>query len=404
MTLPLLIARRYFLSRKKTSFINIIALISMLGVCVGTMALVIVLSVFNGLEDFNRSLFKTFDADLRITPVKGKTFAVTPALLSSVQKTAGVASVTQVYEDQALVRYANDRSAVVTIKAMDDNLRSRPEIDTALVAGRMELQHGAVNYAVLGYGVARTVGINPEDPVTPLEIWYPRRGVQLANATQDAFNQATIQPGGVFSIEQSFDDHYVFVPLRFAESLFDTGNRRSALEVQVRNGTDVETVQSRLRDQLGETFRVQNQDEQHAGLFRAIQIEKLFVFVTLIFIVAIASFNIFFSLTMLTIEKKEDVATLFAMGAWPGLIRRIFLAEGALVAFSGAFVGLIAGVAICWLQQQYGMVKMNLADSLVDAYPVRMKVSDLAGVVTALILITLAASWIPASRAARQAD
>lgn len=402
MTLPLLIARRYFLSRKKTSFINIIALISMLGVCVGTMSLVIVLSVFNGLEDFNRSLFKTFDADLRITPAKGKTFAVTPALLASVRQTENVSSVTQVYEDQALVRYANDRSAVVTIKAMDDNLRSHPNIDTTLVAGRMELEHGALNYAVLGFGVARTIGVNPEDPVTPLEIWYPRRGVNLATATQETFNQAAIQPGGVFSIEQGFDDHYVFVPLRFAESLFETGNKRSALEVQVQAGADVEQVQSRLKSRLGDTFRVQNQDEQHAGLFRAIQVEKLFVFVTLIFIVAIASFNIFFSLTMLTIEKKQDVATLFAMGAWPGLIRRIFLAEGALVAFSGAFVGLIGGVTICWLQQEYGMVKMNLADSLVDAYPVRMKTSDLAGVVVSLILITLAASWIPAQRAARQ--
>ncbi|WP_420153092.1 FtsX-like permease family protein [Siphonobacter sp.] len=401
MNLAFLVARRYFLTKKKTSFINLIAIISMLGVCIGTMALVVVLSVFNGLEDFNRQLFKTFDADLRIVPASGKNFRVTDSLWTELKKIQGIKHITQVYEENALVQYGDQRT-VVTIKAMDDNLQSHPEMDTARIAGSLILQQQQQNFAVLGIGVARMLGLRPEDPLTPLEIWYPRRNANLAAPGLDAFNQANIQPGGIFSIEQTFDDQYVFVPLRFAEDLFETDGKRTALELQLQPGMAVESVQKQVKTALGSTFKVQNPDEQHASLFRAIQIEKLFVFITLTLIVAIASFNIYFSLSMLAIEKKSDVATLLALGAWPGLIRRIFLTEGALVGFSGALVGLLAGIGICWLQQEYGLVKMELVGSLVDAYPVRMQMFDLIGVTVAIIIITLAASWMPAQKAAKQ--
>ncbi|MDR6194320.1 FtsX-like permease family protein [Siphonobacter sp. SORGH_AS_0500] len=401
MNLPLLIARRYFLSKKKTSYINLIAIISMLGVCIGTMALVVVLSVFNGLEDFNRQLFKTLDSDLRIIPAKGKSFTVSDSLWTNLKKIQGIEHITQVYEENALVQYQDHRT-VATIKAVDDNLSTHPEMDTTRIAGSLQLQSQHQNFAVLGVGVARMLGVSPEDPLTALEIWYPRKNANLAAPGLEAFNEATIQPGGIFSIEQSIDDHYIFVPLRFAEDLFETEGKRTALEFKVKPGLDVEPIQGEMQRIVGENFKVQNQDEQHASLFRAIQIEKLFVFITLTLIIAIASFNIYFSLSMLAIEKKADVATLLAMGAWPGLIRRIFLAEGALVGFSGAIVGLVLGVALCWAQEEYGFAKMQLVGSLVDAYPVRMQIQDLIGTVIALIIITLAASWMPAQKAARQ--
>ncbi len=401
MNLPFLIARRYFLTKKKTSYINLIAIISMLGVCIGTMALIVVLSVFNGLEDFNRQLFKTVDSDLRMVPTSGKRFTVSDSLWSGLKKIQGIEHITQVYEENALVQY-QDRRTVATIKAVDDNLATHPEMDTARIAGSLQLQNQLQNFAVLGVGVARMLGVSPEDPLTALEIWYPRKNANLAAPGLEAFNEAAIQPGGIFSIEQTFDDHYIFVPLRFAEDLFETNGQRTALEFKVIPGVEIETVQQEMQKVVGETYKVQNQDEQHASLFRAIQIEKLFVFVTLTLIIAIASFNIYFSLSMLAIEKKADVATLLAMGAWPGLIRRIFLAEGALVGFSGALVGLILGIVICWAQETYGLVKMQLVGSLVDAYPVRMQVQDLIGTVIALIIITLAASWMPAQKAARQ--
>ncbi|MFT4032553.1 MAG: ABC transporter permease [Siphonobacter sp.] len=401
MKLPLLIARRYFLSSKKRSFINLIALISMLGVCIGTMALVIVLSVFNGLGDFNRELFKTFDADLRILPAAGKQFKVTPALLQKIKSVEDVTSITQVYEDNALAWY-QDRRTVVTLKAVDDNLYSRPEMDTALISGSLLLQEGNQNFAVLGVGVARMLGVSPDDPLTAIEFWYPRKNANLSVPSPDAFNEAVIQPGGIFTIEQTYDDQYVYVPLRFVEELFDTNGERTSLEMQLKPGSNIESAQKQLSKALGERFKVQNQDEQHASLYRAIQIEKLFAFVTLTLIVAIASFNIFFSLTMLAIEKKQDVATLYALGAWPDFIRRIFLSEGALVAISGALVGLVLGISLCWLQQQFGFIRMGLPDSLVDAYPVRMQTSDIVSVVIVIVLITLAASWVPANKAARQ--
>ncbi len=401
MNLPLLIARRYFLTKKKTSYINLIAIISMLGVCIGTMALVVVLSVFNGLEDFNRQLFKTVDSDLRLIPVSGKSFTVSDSLWTELKKLPGIEHITQVYEENALVQY-QDRRTVATVKAVDDNLTTHPEMDTARIAGSLQLQTQHQNFAVMGVGVARMLGVSPEDPLTPLEVWYPRKNANLAAPGLDAFNQASIQPGGIFSIEQTFDDHYIFVPLRFAEDLFETDGKRTALEFKVKPGVEVSSVQQQMQQAAGKNFRIQNQDEQHASLFRAIQIEKLFVFVTLTLIIAIASFNIYFSLSMLAIEKKADVATLLAMGAWPGLIRRIFLAEGALVGFSGASVGLILGIVICWAQETYGLVKMQLVGSLVDAYPVRMQMEDLIGTVIALIVITLAASWMPAQKAARQ--
>lgn len=401
MSLSLRIARRYFFSKNKKTFISLIANISMVGVGLGAMAMVVVLSVFNGLEDFNRQLFRTFDADLKISPVQGKRFTLDAARFQQLRRIPGVLAAAQVIEENALVQYRG-RRAVVTIRGVDDNFATRPQMDTALVEGRLTLQRGPEAFAVLGYGVARSLGVALDDDLSPLELWYPRRDANLSLPTADAFVREPVQPGGVFSIEQAYDDQYVIVPLPLAERLFEAPNRRSAVELRLQPGADPKAVKAQVSGLMGSGFKIQTPDEQHAGLLRAIQIEKLFVFITITLIIAVASFNIYCSLSMLALDKQADVRVLYAMGATPTLVRRIFLTEGALVAAIGAVLGLALGVLVCWAQQQFGLVKMGLPTSLVDAYPVKMKGSDFGLTALALVGITLLASYGPAIQAARQ--
>lgn len=401
MNFPFYIARRYFFARKKTSFISLISIISMLGVGVGTMSLVVVLSVFNGLEDFQRSLFKSFDADLKISPLKGKHFEAPPELLQKIGKIDGVKNINQVIEENVLVRY-RDASMVVNLKGVDDNFLKQDRLKKSLIDGKLKLKENGISHAIVGSGVSLTMGIDVDAFFTPLEVWYPRNtNSKTLNLTAtDAFNKMSLIPSGVFAIEQQYDDSYIFAPLSFAQNLFDYNNQRTSLEIQIADNERINGVQASIKDLLGKEFVVQNQDEQHASLLRAIKIEKLFVFLTLTFIIGIASFNIFFSLSMLAIEKKEDVKTLFAIGANSGMIQKIFLAEGAIVAFSGAIVGLILGFLLCYLQQVYGLISMGIVGALIDAYPVKMQFWDFFFTAIVVVIITMTASYFPAKKAA----
>jgi lipoprotein-releasing system permease protein len=401
MNFPFYIARRYFFARKKTSFISLISIISMLGVGVGTMSLVVVLSVFNGLEDFQRSLFKSFDADLKISPVKGKNFNCPPELLQRISKIEGVKNINQVIEENVLIRY-RDASMVVNLKGVDDNFLKQDRLKKSLIDGKLMLKENGISHTIVGSGVALTMGVDVEAFFTPMEVWFPRNtnSKTLNLTSEDAFNKMTLIPSGVFAIEQQYDDSYIFAPLSFAQNLFDYNDERTSLEIQVVDNEQIKSIQSSVKDLLGKEFVVQNQDEQHASLLRAIKIEKLFVFLTLTFIIGIASFNIFFSLSMLAIEKKEDVKTLFAIGASRGMIQKIFLFEGAIVAFSGAIVGLVLGFTLCWLQQTYGFVSMGIVGALIDAYPVKMQFWDFFFTALVVIIITMIASYFPAKKAA----
>jgi lipoprotein-releasing system permease protein len=401
MNFPFYIAKRYFFARKKTSFISLISIISMLGVGVGTMALVVVLSVFNGLEDFQRSLFKSFDADLKVSPTKGKRFDCPPSFLQKISKIDGVKSINQVIEENVIVRY-RDAQTVVTLKGVDDNFLKQDRLKKALIDGKLQLKENGISNAIVGSGVAVTLGIDVDAFFTPIETWYPRNtnSKTIDFTSSDAFNKMSLIPSGVFAIEQQYDDHYIFVPLTFAQNLFDYNDERTSLEIQVSDSERISEIQELVKSSLGKNFIIQNQDEQHASLLRAIKIEKLFVFLTLTFIIGIASFNIFFSLSMLAIEKKEDVKTLYAIGANRGMIQRIFLSEGAIVAFSGAIVGLVLGFILCWLQQTYGLVSMGIVGALIDAYPVKMQFWDFFFTALVVIIITMIASYFPAKKAA----
>jgi lipoprotein-releasing system permease protein len=401
MNLSYRIAIRYFFSRNKRSFISVIARIAMAGVAVGTMAMVVVLSVFNGMEDLNRNMFKTFDPDAKITPKQGRRMSAPATLLTKIRSVEGVQLVTRVIEDNALARYGNQQT-LVRVKGVDENFAQRGQLDTALIEGSLQLKGpNGTPFAVVAAGVKNALTISTEDFLTPLELWYPRTGSKTININStEAFNQVLVRPGGVFFIESRYDD-YVIAPLDVVTSLLQYGDKVSALEIKVKPGYSGEAVSEAIADVIGNQYVVKDRDSMNADLLRAIRIEKLFVAVTLSLIILVAAINIFFSLSMLAIEKKNDISMLYALGATPSLIRKIFLTEGAIVALSGAVTGLLLGTGLCWLQIRYGLVSMGMATSLVDAYPVKIIPEDIFFTGIMIVIVTLTVSYVPAVRATK---
>ncbi|SFQ26033.1 ABC transporter permease [Hymenobacter arizonensis] len=403
MNVPLLIARRYFRSKNKRNIITIISNISMIGVAVGTMALIIVLSVFNGLEDLVRTLYGKSDPNLVISAAKGKAFDVDRTFLMSLEKMPGVALVTEVIEDNALLQY-HDRQMVVKMRGLSDNYFGQSQIDANIREGDHRLRRDSLELALVGAGVQHELSITLNNRLSPMRLLYPRNtpgSKTLSMNPEKAFNEENLIAGGVFLIEQHIDDSYIFVPISFAQRLLGYTTRRTALYVKVGGSFEIEQVKEQLRKQLGPAFKVQDSDEQHVSLFKAIKVEKLFVFITFTLILLIASLNIFFSLSMLVIDKKKDISVLLAMGATEKTVRQTFLLVGAIVALVGAATGLILGVGLCWAQQQFGFVSMGMATSVVDAYPVKMQVSDLVFTCVSIIVITLAVSIRPALNASK---
>jgi lipoprotein-releasing system permease protein len=397
VNLSLFIAKRYFFSKKKRSFINVISMLSMLGVCVGTMSLVIVLSVFNGLEELNRMIFKAQDPDLKVELIEGKGFELSDEVVSKIEKIKSVSFVNPVIQDNALARNG-DAQMVVTIKGVDQKFEQVSPLVNSVVEGRLMLQQDSIPYAFVGGGVYGMLGLNVQDFLYPLEIWYPRNQKLNVLNPEDNINTIVVPVSGVFSLEQQFDD-LIFLPIEIVERLTDYQGKRTAIEVYLSDEEVTNTVKSELKDIMGGAFTVKDRDEQNEALFKAIKIEKLFIFVSLLLIIGIASFNIFFSLTMLVIDKQDDIQTLSALGAKRNLVQRIFFTEGAMIAFIGASIGLTLGAIICWLQMQFGFVTMGMQSAIVDAYPVEMKLSDFVYASLGIIIITVIAAFFPARRA-----
>ncbi len=399
MNLPTWIARRYFFSRKKRSFISWLSMLSMVGVGVGTMALIVVLSVFNGMEELNRQIFKTFEADMTVSPKQGKRFKATPALMARLRQTPGVNLLTAVAQDNALAKYG-DGQTVVRLKGVDDNYLQRRQLDSALTEGRLLLRRDGVNYAVVADGVRSDLSISALDILTPLEVMYPRSGQSFSVLNPDAFNQQALTVSGVFFIESSYAN-YVLAPLAVVRALFEYApDEVTSLEIQLRPGTDDGLAKQTLQDLVGDQLTVQSRDDLNTDLYRTIRIEKLLVALTLSFIILVAGINIFFSLSMLVVEKREDIRILFALGATTGLVRRIFLTEGAIIALTGAVAGLVLGILICLAQERYGFIGMGTVSSVIDAYPVRLDVGDIVLTGILVLVVTILTSWFPAQRAA----
>ncbi|MFW5700315.1 MAG: FtsX-like permease family protein, partial [Cyclobacteriaceae bacterium] len=329
------IAKRYFFSNKKKNFINVISIISMAAVAFGTMTLVIVLSVFNGLVDFHRSLYNIIDPDIKIEAAIGKSFEVNDDMLSSIRQVAGVSYVTEVIEDIAYVRY-RDSEEIIKIKGVEENFLQQGRITESIVYGDPKLKEGDTPFAIIGQGVQFKLSYDPTNELNLFQIYYPRRGRIVSYDPTSMVNKKVIMPSSIFSIELQYDLNYIFVPLDFAIELMDYGERRTGLEVMCERDADIQKVQTELKQIMGSEFTVKDSDEQHSSLLKVLRIEKLFVFIVLSFIIAVSSFNIFFSLTMLAIEKKKDISILYSMGATNKMIKSIFLKEGAIISFTGA--------------------------------------------------------------------
>jgi lipoprotein-releasing system permease protein len=396
LNLSFFIAYRYFRSKKKRNFITVLSRISMIGVAVGTMALVIVLSVFNGLEDLIRGLYASFDAELKIESTFGKSFVAEPEWLELISQTEGVEVVTEVIEDNALFKY-REYQHLARLKGVSENYMQQGRFDKGFTWGDLSLGTEKQPKAIMGRGVGFFLSVDLDSDLDLLQVFYPKapRSAGSIDPTQ-LYNKGILKPGAFFSVEKEFDDNYILAPIGFVSDLLNYGKKRTALEIKVNEGENIQKVKARLISLLGEDFTVKDTDEQHAQILRTIKIEKLFVFLTLTFILAVASFNIFFSLSMLAIEKKKDNAILFAMGAKESLIRKIYLKQGAIIGLSGALIGLGLGFLICWMQDQFGLVSLGIASSVVEAYPVKMIWTDFFWTSISVFAITFLASFRPA--------
>jgi lipoprotein-releasing system permease protein len=400
LNLSFFIARRYLLSKRKKNFINIISILSLIGVAFCTAALIIVLSVFNGLDDLLHSLNNSFDPEIKIEAAKGKSFEVSADLLEKIRQVEGVEVVTEVIEDYAYVRY-RDANQIITLKGVSDNFIDQHRIDDKIVDGQLRLRKGDVQYAIVGRGVQYALSIGVGDDQYALQVYYINNVKSGSMDPSQLYSRKSILPGASFSIIQGFDENYIIVPLEFSKELLSYGDKRTSLEIKTNPDADVHTIQSNLKKLLGEKFFVLNAEEQHKDLYRLMKMEKLFFFLAFSVLMGVGAISIFFSLMMLALDKKKDISVLAAMGADTTLIRNIFLTEGSLIAISGALLGLTLGGIFCWLQLQFGIISMGMETSVTEGYPIKVIPSDFLYVLLVVFLITFLTSYRPAVMAAR---
>ncbi len=397
MNLPLFIAKRYLFAKKSHNVINVISAISVVGVATGTMALIVILSVFNGFDSLIKSLFSAFDPQLEISLVEGKTFVVSgDSRFDEVKNHPGVLYFTEVLEENALLMYG-ERQHIVTLKGVDGDYIKSSGLERMIVDGEfMFIDEYDNDFAVIGLGVANVLAARLNF-ITPIEVFIPRRtGGRISLSADQAFNRELIFPSGVFSVEPEFDMNYVLVPIRFARGLLEYDDQVSSIEIKVGDGFRESAVQEDIQDILGDEFNVLNRYQQHEWLYKVMQSEKLAIFLILSFILLVASFNIIGSLTMLIIEKKKDMAVLKSMGAGEGLIRRIFLFEGWMISLVGALSGLLLGFLICIAQIEFGLIKLYGSGLfIIDAYPVEMHLSDFMYVFIVVLAIGFFAAVMP---------
>lgn len=395
MNFPFYIARRYLISKKSKNVINIISAVSVCGVCVGTMALIVVLSFFNGLDDLIRSLFNVFDPELKITVIEGKTFSADNAAFEKIKDMDNVAYFTEVLEENALIRYGQ-RTEIATIKGVSEEFVNMTGIDSMIIDGDFRLKYKDNNYAVIGRELAinLAVGLNF---VNPLFVYMPER---LSNqGIIPDYKQDYIFPSGIFSIQDEYDSRYIIVPIEFIRQLLDYSNEVSAIEIKLNDESALKTIQKNISNILGDDYEVNDHFQQHQTFFKLMKSEKWAVFLILTFILIVASFNIIGSLTMLILDKKEDIQILDSMGADFNTIRRIFLFEGWLISATGAFGGIILGILICLFQQWFGLVRFPESGSfIVSVYPVKIVFTDILFVSLTVLGIGFLASWFPARK------
>jgi len=395
MNLPFFIAFRYFKARRSRHIINWISRISVAGITLGTMALIIVLSLFNGLDHLIRSLFNSFDPDIKITAVEGKTFIADSVLLNRVQAIPGVADYCQVLEENALLKY-RDRQAIATIKGVDPEFTRVSGIDSLLDDGEINLANGDPPMGVIGKALAGELGVGLNF-INPIYAYVPKRSGRILLNPMESINRRHIFPSGVFAVQQEYDSKYLIVPLDFARDFFDYSvGDISALEVKVTDARLTSDIIKKLSSVFGKDFRITDRLGQHADFYRVMKSEKWAVFLILGFILMVASFNTISSLTLLMLEKKTDMQILRGMGASQVKIRQVFLWEGLLITGIGMVIGLILGAGFCLMQQQFGIIRFPINGSfVVNVYPVKMLLTDFLLVMLLVGLIGYFAAWVP---------
>lgn len=399
MNLPLYIAKRYLFSKKSHHAINIISGISVCGVALATLALVCTLSVFNGFQDLVATLFTSFDPELKITVSQGKVFNTQDERIERIRKLPMIDVSTFTLEENAMVQY-NGKQAMVTIKGVEDNFEQLTSIDSILYGrGKFILHDEVVDYGIPGVQLTSVLGSGIAF-VDPLEVYAPKRKakVNMANPSASFNQQYLYSPGVVFIVnQQKYDDSYILTSLDFARRLFDYTNEASALELKLKPQTNLAQAQKEIQKIAGNDFIVANRYEQQADVFRIMEIEKLISYLFLTFILMIACFNVIGSLSMLIIDKKQDVATLRNLGANDKLIVRIFLFEGRMISMLGAIIGIILGLALCYIQQTFGLLTLgNTGDSfLVEAYPVSVHATDIILIFATVVIVGFLSVWYP---------
>ena len=394
MNFPIYIAKRYLFAKKSHNAINIISAISIAGVTIGMMALVIVLSVFNGFDDLIKSLNNSFDPDLKVTILEGKTFQPNDQTLKKLSEIEGVSVYSKVVEENVLLKYG-DKQYPATLKGVDHNYIKLNGLDTMIRDGKFMLEDDKNQYAVIGQGIAYYLQVGLKF-ITPLIVYYPKKDASISMDMNDAINQKYIFPSGIFGIEQEYDAKYMIVPIKFAYKLFDDSVSVSAIEIKTAKSENLDQIQAHVQQLFGIGYKVQNRQQQQELFYRIMKYEKWAIFMILTFILMVASFNIIGSLSMLIIEKKKDISTFHSIGADSLLIRRIFLYEGMMISFFGALIGLILGLFVCWLQIKFGLIRLQGSGSfIIDAYPVSISVGDILLAFITVLGIGYLAAWYP---------
>ena len=368
------------------------------------MALIVVLSVFNGFESLIVSLYKSYNPDLKITAVRGKTFLPEAARMDSIKHMEGVVYLTEVLEDNALMKF-NNRQHLITMKGVYPDYGKAKGLDSLILDGKFILGDKKNPFAVVGAGAAYHTGLYLGRFIHPFEIYVPSRTASVAGLSFDrAFNRREISPGGIISLHQDFDTKYVLVPLDFARDLFEYDAEVSALEVDLKDDVNIDKMQEKIQSITGKEFEVKNRFQQQELLYRIMRSEKWAIFLILTFILVVASFNMVGSLTMLIIDKKKDVAVLNSMGATGKMIKRIFILEGMMIAFIGSVAGLLLGFLICLAQQEFGLLRLGSNDGsfIVQNYPVEMQWTDFLFVFATVNVIGFLAALIPARRISKK--
>lgn len=394
MNLPYFIARRYLFAKKSHNVINIISLISAIGIAIGTTALVVVMAVYNGFEDIVKQIYSASEADLVVVPLESKFFSPDADVFNQLTNDSRISSVSEIVEETVFAVYDKHQSVAV-IKGVDSLYESNSGIVAHLVEGDFDLKYGQIAQAVVGRSLAGEMQIRPRF-LDPLEIYFPERGmdVSLINP-MSSLRKEVLFPVGIVSLEQSFDKKYIFVPIETARNLLGLSDEVSSLEIRIVSPTDIPLIQKQYQKLFGSSFKVLNRYQQNETVYKMMTYEKIAIYVIFLFIIIVVSCNVFGSLTMLIIEKKHDIQTLKSIGASDKLIKRIFILEGWLITFWGTVVGLALGVILCFIQSYFGVIKMP-GNFVVSSYPVIVNISDVVFTFLCVSLIGFAITALPA--------